>query len=421
MIGAYVTLKQTIGTMMKIYDSIDNGTIGNEIKDGLNTATNRDIVLYQARGSMVRLLSTFIIEPTIVISKNLREEEITEKLAEINVDVFTSFYLQVFNTLTNVYNFDTSTAFDLLSSKGSVIKGPANKFNWGIEEFDETLNILPIKQKTFDYLASVEAMTKDDLTKMIYDSAKKGSKDGAKEAQKENDNKRVDFLPKGNAVDSKAISLPTMIQKEVEINQKIIRNGNTYEVTIPVLIKATVIYSDFSNIENMISTNNRDKKFASRLDEYRSGMISLKDLVFATDLINEYKANKLKDRDKLIDFMENRATSANMKTIANRGATGFNKYYGILIVSKNQMTIIEQKLGGSITKPRYREMLMEQTKSLLINVVDTDWERVSINIKDLTGTTDLSYKVISNKKGNNNSSDLADIFKAMSSNKVPSF
>ena len=110
-----------------------------------------------------------------------------------------------------------------------------------------------------------------------------------------------------------------------------------------------------------------------------------------------------------------------MKTMSHKGAVGFNKYYGILIVSKNQMTIIEQKLGGSITKPRYRVMLMGQTKSLLINVVDTDWERVSINIKDLAGTTDLSYKVINNKKGSNNSSDLADIFKAMSSNKVPSF
>ena len=421
MIGAYVTLKQTIGTMMKIYDSIDNGTIGSEIKDGLNTATNRDIVLYQARGSMVRLLSTFIIEPTIVISKNLREEEIAEKLAEINVDIFTSFYLQVFNTLTNVYNFDVNTAFDLLSSRGNVLRGPNDKFNWGLEEFDETLNILPIKQKTFDYLASVEAMTKDELTKTIYDSAKKGSKDGAKEAQKEIDNKEIIYKPKGIALDNKSISLPTMIQKEIEVTQKVSKGGNTFDITVPILIKATVIYSDFSNIETMISTNNRDKKFANRLDEYRSGMISLKDLVFATDLINEYKANKLKDKDRLIDFMESRATSANMKKVSQRGATGFNKYYGILIVSKNQMTIIEQKLGGSITKPRYREMLMEQTKSLLINVIDTDWERVSINIKDLAGTTDLSYKVINNKKGSNNSSDLADIFKAMSSNKVPSF
>ena len=420
MIGAYATLKQTVGTMMKIYDSIDNGTIGSDIKDKMNNTTNRDVILYQARGSMVRLLSTFIIEPTIVISKNLREEEITEKLAEINVDVFTSFYLQVFNTLTNVYGYDNQFAFDMLSSKGHMVRGAINKFDFGIEEFDDTLNILPIKQKTFDYLASMEAMTKDDLTKTIYDSSKKGAKDGAKEAQKEIDNKTTNFFPKGTAIDNKSISLPTMIHKEIEINQKISKGGNTFEVVIPVVIKATVIYSDFSNIETMISTNNRDKKFANRLDEYRSGMISLKDLVFATDLINEYKANKLKDRDRLIDFMENRATSANMKTIANRGATGFNKYYGILIVSKNQMSIIEQKLGGSITKPRYREMLMEQTKSLLINVIDTDWERVSINIKDLTGTTDLSYKVINNKKGSNNSSDLADIFKAMSSNKVPS-
>ena len=170
----------------------------------------------------------------------------------------------------------------------------------------------------------------------------------------------------------------------------------------------------------MIATNDREKSFSSRLDEYRAGMISAGDLIFADDLVQTYKKNKLKDKDDLINYMESRATSAN-KRVIKAGHIGFSKYYGALLVSKNQMAIIENKLGGSITKPKYKEMLMEQTKSLLINVIDTDWERVEIHTKDLKGTSDISYKVINKKKGGTDSSDLTDIFKAMTSNKPPVF
>lgn len=417
MLGAFFTLKQTIGTLVDIYGKIENGTIKDHVK-------NRDLALYQANGSIVRLLSTFIIEPTIVISKNLREEEITEKLAEINVDIFTSFYLQAFNVLTNVYKFDTSTAFDVLSSKGGLMANPNASLKFSIEDFDETtLNILPIKKKSMDYLLSMEAKKPATIQDLVTQTAQQTAKATVDAMGKDTNNKNKVEISNPRAVgrDSKSVSLPTMIQKEVEITQKITINGSTTEVVIPILIKATVIYSDFSNIETMISANDREKTFANRLDEYRSGMISMKDLIFADDLIKEYKNNKLKDKDNLIDYMESRASNANKKAIANKGAIGLNKYYGVLIVNKNQMSIIEQKLGGSIDKPRYREMLMDQTKSLLINVVDSDWERVFINIKDLKGTTDLSYKTISNKKGGNNSADLADIFKAISSNKPPVF
>lgn len=413
MVGAFFTLKQTINTLMGIYGKIEDGSIKDHVK-------NRDMALYQAKGSIVRLLSTFIIEPTIVISKNLREEEITEKLSEINVDMFTSFYLQAFNVLTNVYKFDVSVAFDVLSSKGSFMRDPGASLKFGIEDFDDTLNILPIKKKSLDYLVSTEANNNQQAIKDLIDATAKRTAEHMNK-NKPVENKGGNGIPKANAKDSKSVSLPTMIQKEVELTQKLTNaNGVTTDLVIPILIKATVVYSDFSNIETMIATNDRDKKFGNRLDEYKSGMISMRDLIFADDLIKEYKNNKLKDKDKLIDFMETRATSANKKLL-NSGAIGLNKYYGVLIVSKNQMSIIEQKLGGSIDKPRYKEMLMEQTKSLIVNVVDSDWERVFINIKDLKGTSDISYKVINNKKNATNSNDLADIFKAISTNKPPVF
>ncbi len=402
MIGSFMTLAQTLGVVGGILGKIEKGE---DI-----TPSNKEVALYAAQGSMIRLLSSFIIEPTIVISRNLREEEITEKLAEINLDIFASFYIQVFNILTNVYGIKDETAFDVLSSSGSLPVNGNNKFSMmSLEDFQDTINILPIKNNSKEYL-SIE------------------SRKDAKKTEKHN----IKLIP-GKGKETLPI-LPTLIQKEIEITKTVKSDtikrtgpdGNETEhvmdkeIVIPVLIKATVIYSDFKDIETMISTNDRDKSFSSRLDEYRSGMISMKDLIFADDLISLYKNNKIKDKDDLINHMESRATAANKKLLSTK-AIGMNKFYGILIVSKSQLSIIESNLGGKITKPRYKEMLMQQTKSLLINVVDTDWERVEVFTKDLKGTSDLSYKAIKGKKGSNDSSDLAEVFKSISSNRAPAF
>lgn len=424
MVGTYLTLKETLSTLTGIYDRIEKGTIGDNIR-------NRDVALFQANGSIIKLLSNFIIEPTIIVSKEIREEEISEKVAEINVEIFSSYYLQAFNVLTNIYGFRTEVAFDLLSSKGAYLnstKAP-QEAKFGFEEYGETLDILPIKKESKDYIQNTYSREVFGMP------AKKTSSTISNAANNNNNNatnssttnailaKKRPQKIRGRNTDSakEQYIFSNLIQKEMDIVQTIVTKdgGASYEIVIPITIKANVIYSDFANIENMVSTNGRDRKMASRLDDYRSGLISINDFIFAGDLIKKYKGNKIKDKDDLITQMETRATKANSKALT-KGYVGLSKFYSTLIITKNQLSIIENKLGGKISKPKYKEMLMDQTKSMLISIVDTDYERVELHTKDLNGTSDVSYKVL-NKKKKDSDTDMADLFKSLISNSQPRF
>jgi len=380
MLGTYITMKQGLSTVAKILGKIDDAA------DGTLEISKSEALLFSAKGSMIKMLSTFIIEPTIIISKDLREEEITEKLAEINLDVFASFYMQAFNVMVNVYGMDQQTAFDVLSSKSGLppsAQYATNSFE-GMDALSlEGIKILPISM----------------------------------ESKNHNHSK----VQRASINEGKGLIIPSLMQKTIDITLSVKNSSDkTVDIVIPVLIKATVIYSGFSDIEVMVNANGKDKRFLNRLDEYRAGLVSIGDMIFADDLVKEYKKNRFKDKDDLILYMETRASDANKKLLTN-GAVGFSKFYGVLIVNKRQMSILENKLGGKISKPKYKEMLMDQTKSLLINVVDTDWERVSMYTKDIQGTSDMSYKIIKKRKGDSNSSELAEVFKALTSNKPPVF
>ena len=75
-------------------------------------------ILYSYDGSITKLLSDYIVEPTIVVSRELRDTEVLPKVIQAQVDVFASYYAQAFNVLSNVYEQDPLTSVKLLASSG---------------------------------------------------------------------------------------------------------------------------------------------------------------------------------------------------------------------------------------------------------------------------------------------------------------
>lgn len=217
------------------------------------------------------------------------------------------------------------------------------------------------------------------------------------------------------------LNYTSLIQKEVNITLNITKGtGQTYSILIPVFIKASIVYTNFDNILNLMSVNDRNKSFSSRLDEYRSGAISLSDFVFAGDLIKSYKSKKLKDKDDLIKFMNKRSMDGNAQLLRN-GAFGFSSYYSMFVITKAQSKTIENKIGGKLVKPRYNEMFFEQTKSMIMAIADSDYERVSIITKDLNGVTDISYRQLSKSSKADSGDKYAAIFKDIIMGRTPNY
>lgn len=516
--------------------------------------------IVRSDGSMTRFLSSFIVEPVIVVSKEAYKADPIENLIGLNTDLFSSFYLQAFNVLGNIHGVDIATAIAVMSSDTSsfksaaIIKGAeailSNEAKDYFRDLESTSRYLTFSHEDAksdmdvlnelrQRLSSMPGVTEDDVKEImentlttlvvcddkqlnsIIEEAKKIAPNDASFLgdlsscirQKRNslisngdlppDTNLPDdafnsvkysiltfftaknvgngkFPPPGGkgpndpkqAMAKAAASVPvdknnkgyikwkmtqqqqiTAAFKNSKIGDKVAENlyavhtrelNITLNITnsqigtqvggdndgkkikgdfsvsktivIPITIKANIIVTDISNIINMLKPNDRTKKFGYRLDEWKSGSISLRELIFCGDLIKAYKGNKLSDKDGLLSIIKRREESANSKLIS-AGVIGFEKFYNMLIVSADEKILLNKHVGGNIDNERYKDELLTEAHALTLTIVDPDYERCNIVTKDIRGKSEISFKALKKKKDN----DLNDIYKALVANRSPVF
>lgn len=455
---------EIISAVGAIFTALKNGKSATEKVVGAEQALGiykAKTALYRTDGSMTRFLSNYIVEPTAIVSQDLANEEITEKLLEIEADIFTSFYLQVFEVLTKVNNIDAQAAIDLLSTDTTPLGSLKQKTNiggalavMGNEDFDYTRALtlsldMPklstearggnntytykeaqdVAQRLYNqYMnqnqnrmnqqakATSEKLFNDWKVKHKNELLNASNIEAKKAFEKFKKDNPIAF--KGSSVDDNFLNknIPGLIQRSVNLELITNVNGMKHIISIPVLIKLHIIYTPISNIITMLKPNASDKSYANRLDEYKAGAISLSDLIFAGDLIRKYKQNKLDDKDKLLNMINNRTSSAYSKGVYGKGI-GFENYYNILVITESDKIIIESHLKGKLKNDKYKAKLLEEAKALMVSIVDRDYERVTILTKDIHGKSDITFKAL-NKKGGKND-DLTDIFKSLVANKNP--
>ena len=205
---------------------------------------------------------------------------------------------------------------------------------------------------------------------------------------------------------------------EITITQTTVDGKKLPTLVIPITIKTYVIYTKVEQILNMVEPRDIKKSFLYRLDEYKSGAIKFRDLIFAGDLIKSYKKNKLKDKDNLLQLMSNRNMTSANKAI-KVGKEGFEKFYNMIILTADEVPLFKRPVGGDIEKPNYKEKFLNMVRGLSFTIVDLDYERISVHIKDLTGKSDISFNGLKRKKDGD--FQLTDFLKTMMNNNHPVF
>ena len=412
-----------------LYETNENGLTGKALLDALES---KDVQLMKTDGSIMKLLGNFIVEPVAVVSNNLRDDEIMDKVLGLHTDLFTGFYMQAYAVLTSVYQKDTQVAVDVLGTdngglervflRGARIAIEDRDFTGELFSDDFSLSTeAPTAAQVADRKATVAAAKHQEAIKKMQDELTATQKAANNKKDKGGNSHNVETsLHKG----FKDLYIPNAIQRtiEVTVTQKSDDGKGVAPtvITIPITIKTHVIYTDIDNIINTLQPNSDDKGFFNRVDEYRAGAISLADLTFTSDLIQKYKKNKLKDKDKLLELIQARKLSANSK-MASKGAPfpGFEKYYNMFIISAEDKVRVEKHLRGKISKGSNKQKFLDQGYGLSLTVMDQDYERVQMHIRDLRGDTDLTYKSVS--KIGKDGTDQDELIKALMAGRQPSF
>jgi len=320
--------------------------------DIIDEKDRKEVDLMLAAGSATRFLSQFIIEPQIKVSKSLKGHEFGQKLIEAEIDIFSSIIRTAFNIMLEVYDADAKFAIQILASK-DFIADKISAESYGLTDL---------------YLSKEASKTNAFLNGDLFGS----------NFDRERDSKEKE----------KPIS---KVFREAILTATVGKKDKRRDIKIRILIAASIQYVDADSIYRLIEVEGDRNSLGSRKDDLMAGTISLFNFLVPLDIIRDYKANRIKDKDDLLIAVNKRKTVSTSK-LAQQHALGFARFYQIINVSDYEKEKIEKLVRGPLSKKRYKERVLEFTKSMILASMDDNFEMVDLFIHDLEDEASIPYK-----------------------------
>ena len=216
--------------------------------------------------------------------------------------------------------------------------------------------------------------------------------------------------------------LGTAVGKVMEVKFTVRGNDSKLsdEVTIPVVVKLDNMVIPSDVIDQILTANSDEITLGSRFKDAISGRIGfIKDFILCSDLVKSQKKTMIKDPTGYYNQLLKRINNSRMYS-ALSGNISLAGVSSVVVISEEDESYIQKQIGGKLSNENTREIIFNNTSAMMVVVVDKEWERVSIYVKDIDGFSQNSFDAFKSMsdKGNNN---IADIIKAFSLNNAPSF
>lgn len=394
------TLFNTIGVVKDFIK--DPKQVANTYKDDLIRAakgTYKNATspgLGAVDGNIVRLVNTLSVEPIIFTTENARRSSAYRSSVNMMLDIFSGYYIQAFKILTEVYGLNAELSISLLNNRNSVI----SKNNYVADLFSNESFLISKEQKT-----KIETSTRPNGISSTDDMRSWYMQRSLEIAITVN---RREFVE-------------TTDDQTGDITNRQTTHTNNYTMIIPITVRAQVWEVSVDDIINFMEpTNSIDKGFMARWREWRSGGISLVDLLFARDLVAEYRKNKIKDSEDIMAVVNKRKVTSLVKK-ASHGYKGFEGLYSMILMSDDDMVRFNSFVKGDITKPKFKETLLDAASAMLYCSLNDDYERAAFYITDTQLETVIPFNKLEKNAGKNNSNDMVELVKAILSGRPMTF
>ena len=364
--------------------------IGNVIK---NVAEGKDDFLkvnpdIESSGKITKLMSSFTYTPNIVVDNNLKymDEGHLRDLIKTELLAFSGILLQAFRVLSEVYSDRPSVIVNKMANHGKVQYGDLvqgqNLYN-AVESFDYTKDLF-------------------DGTGALPIAGNEANWGGSDKANK---------IENNIAASKDANIFVTTYEVQITVETE---NGDSRIIVLPVVIYPNIIYTDANSFLNNMVESNNGKHLFERIDDYRAGVISLSDLVFATDLVKKYKEKKIKNDNDFSKYLNKVDKVSTFKDLFY-GHNSFHKNFNIYILDMSNKSLIEKELRGSIYVDRYKNKLTDTLAAFSVTLVDTEDEEVVILLDSIPGFTTLNFNMLKKEK----ETKIEDVMKELVKNKQP--
>ena len=209
------------------------------------------------------------------------------------------------------------------------------------------------------------------------------------------------------------LSVGKMLEVEVQDGDK----KATFPITMRLIVSGT---TPEMLVHTLAIGNKNDTNAKERFHAWRAGQLEfIRDLVMCQDLIDAHKDNLLKDKSGFYAKTLQRRKGNKLSAIFSNKpsvATASNIY----VITDQTRKQLEGEMRGKLKDFKTRERMFKETYGMLLVVVDTEWEQVTIYHRGIDTPTELSIKDMQRANSRGGGPDIMEILKAYQLGQSPS-
>ncbi|MNO21481.1 hypothetical protein D3C76_112550 [compost metagenome] len=410
-------------------------------------------------GDLVRFTQSARVEPIMLMDKRAVQIPFIQDVVHTMFNMFTGYWLLAVSLDTKINGVSVGKRLDKFATDRDLNDATLTMFeSIGIKPSNESFGLPFIDEIIAEQDAvSMEAdsdISADELAALIGEALDAREKKDDSEAQKTldkiTDQKLKEKLQremekvKGNtakdATDlakkaleewkkSNAENGGTGVANAAKYVEKItnLAVGNVIDVTIsedgkeavvPVTVRLRVAGMPSDVLTQTLAVGGTDVTFRSRWRAWRAGEIGFwADFVMAMDRVDAHRAAMMKDETGYYKTVYARARRNSLAENLTSGPS-LATASSIVVMDIKTATELERRIGGQLSNFKTRQGIFGHTYSMLMAVVDPDWESITIYTRGIEMPTKLRKDDIK-LAGKSDSKELMDILKSYQLGRAP--
>lgn len=371
-------------------------------------------------GSLIEYTKQTRVEPLTLIEKRAVFLPFMHDVMQTLNSLFTAYYLQAVAMSVNVGRIETRRLLDKLNPNRDVLDNVIDSPFVGkaLESRDNLLDLeayrhrLPRLGKS-DFegyaLGRVSVETREDILKGDYQAnvsleAKGDDKDKGSSRGFGRDTIKV-------SQETANLSVGKLVEVTIEDDGK--------KAVIPVQIRLVANAIDTEALTHILAIGNQRNSGKDRWHQWRAGQIEfVRDIILCQDLIKQHRANLVKDKTGVYSDTMKRRNRNGLSAIAS-GNPSVATASSMVVMTAESAKKLERQLGGKLSRFKVRESMFEKTYTMILVVVDPEWEQVTFYHRSIEQATELSVKEL--KSANKSTGpDVSEILKAYQLGNSPS-
>ena len=379
-----------------------------------------------ASNSMTQYTKSTRSEPITMIDTTLSSMEELPDLMMTLTSIYAAMYAQSFSIAINqeIGDIKVLQTLDQINPNRSKMEGVlalASGFSVGAESMQLKLpdyrNPTVSTESVISFEANGPKVSTTEKNRGVHGALTYGVNIGKWVTTKNEDDEEVNTLVEpefdkvSHSADIDAVSkfmsnMSTGILFEVSVDA----DGRSVKIPISVRLLANKMASDIMVSLFTAAVKNRTAK--ERYREWRAGGLSFwNDVILCKDILRENRKNLIKDSTGMFSEVLRRKSS-NQIVGALSGNPSISQISNILIVSDDTVNRFERESGKKIKNSGTRDLIFNNTQTLILAVVNRTRETVTLYYHDISVPTTVTYRDLKGSGGKGGTPDVMEIIKA---------